>query len=510
MKAQSLSFRINIAILLFLLFLFSFNLAYSNNLVISGGVRNLPYTLNTVTFTVTWDNSWNVAGLPANHDAVWAFLKYRECGQSGEWNHALLSTTMADHVFGASVTYAKPILTTDKWGAAGAHNTGVLIKRSSLGTGTTTGVVTLKITGASNAVVFDPTKDYDISIFGIEMVQVAAGSAYAGDGAGATYTFTQAGLSTPVNFSSEVGGQFVQTMTAPGFGTTVPALFPKGYDEFYCMKYEITQGQYADFLNNIGGLAGNRYPNIVLSNMFNLINNSGSYTAAVGGVGDCTDRACNFLSANDVLTYLDWAALRPMTEFEYEKACRGASGYQMNDYAWAGTAASIVECQNVSGATSGVEVCSNLNANCNYNSVNSIIGAGGSGFGAGGSLGPVGVGIFARDATLTRASTGATYGGIMEMTGNVSEFTIEPFTAQWAWAEPPSAFTGIWGDGQLSVTGLYNVTNWPLQTDLIARRGGSFLTPATECTVSFRASGNNVDLTGFDTRSSGNGGRGVR
>ncbi len=479
---------------------------YSNNLVISGGTRNVPYTLNTVTFTLTWDNSWDVAGLPANHDAIWTFLKYRECGQSGEWNHALLSTTMTDHTFGAAVTYAKPILTTDKWGSAGANNTGVLIKRSSIGTGTTTASVTLKIVGASNAVVLDPTKEFDISIFGIEMVQVAAGNAYAGDGNGSTYNFSEMTSTNPVNFSTEA--TISVRNYAGAYSVNVPAQFPKGYNEFYCMKYEITQGQYADFLNNIGALAGSRYPNVALANMFNMINNSGTYTATVGGVGDCTDRACNFLSANDVLTYLDWAALRPMTEFEYEKACRGASGYQMNDYAWAGTAASIVECKNVSGITSGVEVCSDLNANCNYNSVNTIIGAGGSGFGAG-TQGPVGVGIFARDATQTRATTGATYGGIMEMSGNVSELAIQPYTTN-NYPGTPSPYTGMWGDGQISAAGLYNVLNWPLNGTYISRRGGGFLTTQNECTISFRTPGNNVDLTDYVARYSSSGGRGVR
>ncbi|NVO03449.1 MAG: hypothetical protein HXX09_12185 [Bacteroidetes bacterium] len=500
-------FLLSKAIVSIIILWLSIETGNANNLVISGGTRNVPYTLNTVTFNVAWDNSWNVAGLPANHDAIWVFLKYRECGQSGEWNHALLSTTMTDHTFGATVTYAKPILTTDKWGNPGAHNTGVLIRRSTLGTGTTNGTVTLKIVGASNAIILDPTKEYDIAVIGIEMVQVQSGSAFAGDGNGSTYNFSDMISSSPVNFSSEATTSVRNY--AGAYSVNVAAQFPKGYDEFYCMKYEISQGQYADFLNNIGALAGSRYPNVALANMYNLINNAGVYTAAVGGVGDCTDRACNFLSANDVLTYLDWAALRPMTEFEFEKACRGASGYQANDFAWAASGAgNIVECKNVSGATSGVEICTDLNANCNYNSTNSIIGAGGSGFGAG-IQGPVGVGIFARDATQTRATTGATYGGIMEMSGNVSELAIQPYTTN-GYPGTPSPYTGLWGDGQISAAGIYNVLNWPLNGTYISRRGGGFLTTQNECTISFRTPGNNVDLTDYISRYSSSGGRGVR
>ena len=37
---------------------------------------------------------------------------------------------------------------------------------------------------------------------------------------------------------------------------------------------------------------------------------------------DGQDRACNFLNWNDLAAYLQWAALRPMTELEFEKICR--------------------------------------------------------------------------------------------------------------------------------------------------------------------------------------------
>jgi len=32
-------------------------------------------------------------------------------------------------------------------------------------------------------------------------------------------------------------------------GADIPVSFPKGYSDFYCMKYQLTQGQYVDFLN---------------------------------------------------------------------------------------------------------------------------------------------------------------------------------------------------------------------------------------------------------------------
>jgi formylglycine-generating enzyme required for sulfatase activity len=42
----------------------------------------------------------------------------------------------------------------------------------------------------------------------------------------------------------------------------------------------------------------------------------------------------NILSWFDVAAYLDWAALRPMTELEFEKVCRGPENRIAGEYAW--------------------------------------------------------------------------------------------------------------------------------------------------------------------------------
>ena len=36
----------------------------------------------------------------------------------------------------------------------------------------------------------------------------------------------------------------------------------------------------------------------------------------------------------DLTSYLDWSGLRPMTEFEYEKACRGTLNPVAYEYPW--------------------------------------------------------------------------------------------------------------------------------------------------------------------------------
>ena len=157
-------------------------IGYANNARVTNAQR-LTSDKTLVSFNLSWDHSWNVAGLPANHDACWVFIKFRQCGNSLDWNHGLLSTTMPDHTFAAGVTYAKAISVNDRLGVAGNHNTGVLIKRAAIGTGNIVNqLCTLKVTGGSGAVAFDITLDYDIRVFVIEMVQVPQSSFIIGDG----------------------------------------------------------------------------------------------------------------------------------------------------------------------------------------------------------------------------------------------------------------------------------------------------------------------------------------
>lgn len=68
-----------------------------------------------------------------------------------------------------------------------------------------------------------------------------------------------------------------------------------------------------------------------------LYNFSG-YTIGTDAAGryaaDQPDRPCNFLSWPDIVSYAAWAALRPPTNLEYEKACRGPRAPAKGKDAW--------------------------------------------------------------------------------------------------------------------------------------------------------------------------------
>jgi formylglycine-generating enzyme required for sulfatase activity len=216
------------------------------------------------------------------------------------------------------------------------------------------------------------------------------------------------------------------------------------------MKYEISQQQYVDFLNNLSSSnATDRFPNSLTSrNGISVGTGSslGIYSTSSPSV------ACNFLSWADLAAYLDWSGLRPMTELEFEKICRGTSLPIVGEYAWGNTAYTSA----TGFVNGGLPNESVLNAGANVCLT--------------GTTGPLRVGIFAGTNT-TRAQAGATFYGAMEYSGNIYERAISLSIAE------GRLFTGIHGDGTISATGLADVLNWPANTtgNGVGIKGGAWI-----------------------------------
>jgi len=243
------------------------------------------------------------------------------------------------------------------------------------------------------------------------------------------------------------------------------------------MKYEISQGQYADFLNMLTpAQAGNRYSVASSGFRYTISGTHPSFTATA------PDRACNFVSWGDGAAWADWSGLRPMTELEYEKACRGPLLPVANEYAW-GTV-TITATTAIGADGTGADTATG--GNCNY-----IVCS---------PDGPYRVGIYAT-GTSTREQAGASYWGIMELSGNVWErpVTIGHGTGR--------AFTGLIGDGVLTTGGDANVSFWP-GTDAAGAgfRGGDW----GDTAVYARASGRNSAASVYADRYPYFGWRGVR
>jgi formylglycine-generating enzyme required for sulfatase activity len=424
-----------------------------------------------IQFDISWSNSWNLSWSDdggqttvTNWDAAWVFLKFKT--PSSGWRHGMLASSGHTAAAGASI----------ELGSNGAGtNIGVFIKRDSLGAGSLSAQgMKLRWDFAQSSL--GGTSDVDISIHAIEMVYIPKGAFALGSGGVEQYHFYK--------YPTSTDPYYVTNEAAISYGNTAGMLynvdnyywtgilsnaFPKGYAAFYCMKYEISQGQYAAFLNHLDSSDGDaRYPAYTGTSRYAISVVSNQYSSSA------TDRACNFLSVQDLCSYLDWSGLRPMTELEFEKACRGTINPEINEYVWGTTTATkFTSLNGIDG--SGSETALPTSANCNFTSV---------------SNGPVRVGIFAQPGA-SRQKAGAGYYGVMDLAGNVSECVVM------AYGEGKT-YVPTHGDGLLYTA----PDGWPTFYGFM-RRGGSW-SGSESLQTSYRS------FSSDSTRASTYGGRGVR
>lgn len=463
---------------------------HANGLTISNLSRD---SLNqTVSFDIEWNNSWRLDGLssPFNWDAAWVFVKFLPCNASPTtpWLHGAIDPVIANHSFGSAL---EPVLSDGMGPGIDTDAKGVLLRRTATGLFGNAGPsrISLHVTnmGINTA--------YHMRVIGVEMVYVPQGAYELG---GVTYSnaFSLNNTSndpTPVTISSENAQTILSHASGANASVTLDAAFPKGYGAFHIMKYEITQGQYATFLNSISlATQYTRYPGNQGSNR-NQLGITGSNPLATFG-STRPDRAQNFISWSDVAAYLDWAALRPISELEFEKACRGLNTAIQDEYPWGST--NIFELTAMTSPEDGAEIPAVLPANANYISNNFSSGDGGRG--------PVRAGIFALPSNSTREQSGAGYYGIMELGGNVSEacVAVDNTTAQGGTVN----FTGTWGDGDLDVNGEANTIGWPsVSSGGFIHRGGGWDNNQSSLRVADRS---RLSLNGGRARETG--GRGGR
>jgi formylglycine-generating enzyme required for sulfatase activity len=529
------------SILVILFCLFGFSLA-ANNLRITNVTNTNPGSANPIiTFDIAWDNSWRVSSGPNNHDAIWLFVKYQQvptgspnCESYQEWHHAPMTNVSGNFSVGSPLEI---IFVND--------SNGIYIRRSSDGIGNIgTTSVSIRLNLPVPVTPYAPA--YNFKIFGIEMVNIPQGDFELGDGI-STNTFNSISInnSTSTLAPATIGG---------GINSTIPADFPKGYTAFYAMKYEVTQQQFVDFLNTLtfdqqlshtiltaGQLATNPGTSglcAMIGSCLNRcsiklttagVNNSRPGVFACdfqsapgdpfGSVNDGQTIAANYLSYTDLLSYLDWAALRPMTNFEFEKISRGPLARLGNEYIW-GTL-NITQAQSTSLTNPGMA-----------SEISTVSGNGLAAYNSAAANGPLRTG-FSATASTTRETSGSSYYGVMNLGGNVWEMVAGGSnTLNYGYK---LTYADL-GDGELTTAGLYNTSNWQLYNSIsysslgcgccssyikwhMEMRGGSFTTAGTTLHTSDRSKnatatcGGSFDF-GFgnagDQRQSDIGGRGVR
>jgi len=502
---------------LFFLILIVCSKSNANNLVI--GTPTYDAISNQITFSIKWDNSWLVNTGPSNNDAVWVFVKRQPCGANGIWSHALLNTTSSSH----SITGAYSLEVN-----AVADGMGVFIKRSSsannlIGSFSNTSSVKLQLTNNYNpTLIGSSTSSDNFKVIGIEMAYIPQGEFYIGDGRGVnTHNFsagnTIGALLVNATTQSNGLGTYTNYVSKPIYGSVIslPNTFPVGYSGFYCMKYEINQQQIVDYLNTLSYdqqaarlavWASTRVPSTSGTYFSNAANNyrqeikvttagTNNTVAAVFGLTNSYNAylPAGYLNWQDLSSYLDWAGLRPMTEFEYEKAARGTRAPVAYENPW-GTTVINTSSGNFSAQNTSTETSNSVyEGNCWYNW----------------DGGPIRSG-FAASSISNRSQSGASYYGIMELGGNVFEQCVGGSNYNY------SSFTITNGDGLLTNTGLANVTGWPSSGGISSGtilRGGSFYANTSnnyQIQVSDRTYYAGSTINANNTRDRSVGGRGVR
>lgn len=495
----------------FLLCFFCFIIvkAQANNLVI-GTTPLYNHASQTLTFTISWDNSWSINAGPSNWDAVWIFVKRQKCTGNNNWVHQMLSTTSAQHS-----AYTGQNISTDVAVDAVQDGMGVFVKRIGVNVVGSVATQTITIKLASTNPSIATTANDNFKILGMEMVYVPQGEFFVGDGRTTNTTNFSVGTSSqPVKITSAIQasglGAYSNYTSDPKLGAPVdlPATYPYGYNGFYCMKYEISQGLSVEFLNTLtydqqavklDVKSDNSLPNV--DNTYFNNNWSGFKTyIPTGGKGTFNTVPAKFTTVNphvpetlvwqDLTSILDWSGLRPMSEFEFEKACRGTLPPVKNEYPWGNTLITQVV-NGQYGAT--INWVTGADGNCNYKD----------------NLGAVRSG-FAATSTSNRSQSGATYYGIQDMGGQVWEQCVGG-GSQYNYTK----FTTTNGDGVLSDLGLANVDFWPINGGTASGtilKGGYHYSPAYGVNivqVSDRTFYEGL-ITNKSTRNGSTGGRGVR
>lgn len=377
-----------------------------------------------VVFDLSWKNAWRNA---RNHDAAWVFLKLIYGGQGLRHVRLVPDGHRLLDVPGVEAPPAQIDVSSD--------SAGFFIYPAE----SYRGDIRWRISVQLDPAFYNARRDGQarLAVFGIEMVYVPEGPFTLGDpdttalnfgafyrsGAnGAPDGLVPVASEAAIPVGPEPGALSYRSAQPEYQGDVqgpVPAAFPKGFRAFYVMKYEITQGQYAAFLNTI--------PDDATFGRFSF--GGRTYAAKRGTIrleGDryvagSPQRPLNFLSWDDGLAFADWAALRPMTELEFTKACRGPEPPKPGAFPW---------------------------GSASYDALARVVGPDDE-------LGMQNGWDESRLTDETRPVFGASFYWVMDLAGSVWERVVTI-------GQPDGrAFTGSHGDGRLGSRGRATNDDWP-------------------------------------------------
>jgi len=422
-------------------------------------------TTKQLKISLAWDNSWH-DGSGQFRDAAWLFVKYKDITNS-EWQHAILTTpttgtnSLTDTLNSPGVKF--DLIGKNLSSAVGSVGSrGYIIRRQK---GATAAVqnnpefaggynvampLTATIVLPTGMVLANP----EFRVYALEMVDIPSASFYAGDGGANSVVSSSSISSVPLLITQETTNLAFSVRLPSSNSAAANTTFPKGKDEFYMMKYELSSEGYAEFLNTLT----RTQQNTLIPTLVGVV--SSNFSVNLGGAsfsrGNLHGNIPNISSAGlftavlpyipfqlgsgssaeiSLLAYLDWSGLRPMSGFEYEKACRGPVFPVVDEFAWGSASFSAVWPSTGTFQNYGTEtetIIETLDGPINTDVI-------------------MRCGIFAKGTGSNRFNSGGTYYGVMDMSNNAMEITAG-YTS--------STFNSTLGDGKLSTTGEANTTSW--------------------------------------------------
>lgn len=265
-----------------------------------------------VQFDLSWENSWRDS---INWDAAWIFLKFKDA--NGLWQHAKLNTNGFQNGSGTSNTVQ---VTSD--------NIGAWVYRDTRGSGTFNST-TMQLQWNYGLSGLSKVTGLEVRVFAVEMVYVPEGefnctNYFFNNYSYQLYKFMAPGDNLPVintRLSPTFKPSDTDTIRIKGDagidrnsdGIVDDQNYPIGYKAFFTYKYEMSEQQYADFLNTLTqqqittlGVEGT---NIKISN--------DQYFSSTPNL------ACLNTKNETFLAYADWSGLRPISFLEYNKLSWG-------------------------------------------------------------------------------------------------------------------------------------------------------------------------------------------
>lgn len=417
-------------------------------------------TTKQLNISLAWDNSWH-DGSGQFRDAAWLFVKYKDI-TNAEWQHATLGTpngsggsitaTIADTVNTPGVLFD---VQAKKAGVTTGPVTGYMIRRqksTSVATQNNPEYAGVYNVGMSfNVAITLPAgvtlANPEFRVYALEMVDIPQGAFYAGDGSANSYVKTNTTTNAPLYLTSTSGGTGLSATTYfRGEPISVSSNYPNGVAEYFIMKYELSNEAYCEFMNTLtraqqNSLAESSSFTTATTGIINDFNDFHSkFAASFTSLTDPAVFGCDanqngiFNEANDgqnngviinymrdAFAYLDWAGLRAMSGYEFEKACRGPLAPVAGEFAW------------------GTTTFNNAIIDVDVFGPNE-----GSSLTVDGPMARAGTrnGAFAKPAGSTRLNSGGSYYGVMELSNSGSEPHI-------GYGDSPvwNSWTAINGDG---------------------------------------------------------------